>query len=303
MTRNSNIYEFKYEGDFQAVDALPVLYSQIAFINLITEIKNNLDSSVEINIKLQGLKKGSLEVHQLIELATNAAPGLIFANYDLIKKIFSIFRDLVKIKEFLGSKKADKTAENKNGTVNIYLTVNGGTNHINASQEAFSLYTNNPNISNALLKTGEAINQSKDIEEITVRNISAKTPIVSIDKKTSEKLKEDNPYTDKLYTYDTVVDQVLGIKKPNLIPEKDKALYWDVIHKGSNIRVKITDRDFIAQVNNGLRVGKGDSIKVDIKKTMRFSKEYNMEVETGKYEVFKVHTFIPRNDQSAMDFN
>lgn len=301
MTRNSNIYEFKYEGDFQALDALPVLYSQIAFISLITEIKNNLDPSVEINVKLQGLKKGSLEVHQLIELAALTTPGLIFSKYDLIKKIFEVFRDLIKIKEFLGNKKADKQVDNKNGTVNIYLTVNGGTNHINASQESFSLYTNNPQISQALNKTGEALNQSRDIEEVSVRNVSAKKPLLSIDKSSSEKLREENPYTERLFTYETVPDQILGIKKPNLIPEKDRALYWDVIHKGTNIKVKITDKDFILQVNNGLRVGKGDSIRADIKKTMRFSKEYNMEVETGKYEAYKVHTFIPRSDQSSMN--
>lgn len=303
MTRRSNIYEFKYEGDFQAVDALPVLYSQIAFINLITEIKNSIDSTSELNIKIQGLKKGSLEIHQIIELVAASSPLIVFENYDIIKRIFIIFKDLVKIKEFLGNKKASQTKDLKNGTINIHFNINGGNNFINASQEAFNLYTSNPAINKALIKTGEAISQSADIDEITVRNISTKTPIVEIDKKISDKLKEENPYTERLYTYETVNNQVLAIKRPNLIPEKDKALIWEVIYRGSNIKVKISDKIFIREVDNGLRVGKGDSLRVDIKKTMRYSKEYQTDVETGKYEAFKVHKFIPRQSQTGLELN
>lgn len=300
LTRQSNLYEFKYRGDFEALDAIAVLQTQLSFISILNEIKNQVAPHAKLSVKLQGLKKGSLEVHQLVELAIPA--GLfVVSNYDTVKGIFQILGDLFALKSLLGGKKADVINYIDN-SVHVTLNVNGNNNTVVASPEAWKLYQENPKINDGIIRTGKALDESTDVNEVEVKQLSTNDPIARIERPALTKIKEENAYSDTTFQYEIENNQIIGIKRANLLPEAGRVLKWDVLFRNQNISIKITDQDFIDQITKGLRFGNGDKLLVDIKKSMRLDKTYNMFVETGHYEAFKVYKLIPREEQSNIQF-
>ncbi len=299
MEKNSNIYEFKYEGSFHAIDAVTVLHTQLNFITILNEIKNYVAPETSLQIKLQGLKEGSLEIQQVIELAIPT--GLfVVDNYGSIKKIFEIFSDVFKIKSFLGSKKASEVLETNNGVI---IKIEGNNNNIIVSPEGWQIFQDNGKINDAIIKAGKSLSENQDIEKISVRRTANKKPIAKIEKEHFEKIKEENGYSIGAFNYENESDQIIGIKKANLLPEPGRVLKWDVMYRGQTVSVKISDQDFVSEIVKGLRFGNGDKLLVDLRKTMRLDKTYNMFVETGHYEAVKVHKLIPREDQSTLNLN
>ncbi|GAB1462864.1 hypothetical protein [Pedobacter sp.] len=297
MSKNSKVYEFKYEGEFHAIDALTVLYTQISFISIIDEIKKQTVPDAKLEIKLQGLEKGSLEVQQVIELITPAGLFLV-DNYSSIKKIFTIFSDLFKIKSFLGSKKATEAVKTNNG---ISITVEGNNNNIIISPEAWQLFQDNAKINSAINNAGKTLLDNREVDQIVVRPISSKKPISRLIREDFPKMKQESAYATGNFTYENEFNQTLGIKKANLLPEPGRVLKWDVMYRGQNVSVKISDQNFVDEIIRGKRFGNGDKLLVDLKKTMRLDKTYNMYVETGHYEAIKVHKLIQRDEQSSFD--
>ncbi|POY36421.1 hypothetical protein C3K47_11795 [Solitalea longa] len=131
MKDNSTIYHFKYEGDFHSVDALTILHTQLNFISILTEIKDQIYPEVKLNIKLQGLEKGSLDVQHVVEIAT-VSGMFVMENYSYISKIFEVFGDLVKLKSFLKGEKATETKEVGNDKIEIHIKGDNITIHPDA---------------------------------------------------------------------------------------------------------------------------------------------------------------------------
>ena len=298
--RQSNVYEYKYSGDFEAIDAVAVLQTQLTFISIVTEIKNQIAPDSRLDIKIQGLKKGSLEVHQIIELVTPL--GLFVTdNYDTVKTIFKILGDLFKIKSLLGSKKADEVTTTDN-SVTIMLNVEGNNNTIVVSPEAWKLYQDNQKINDGLIRTAKTLDERNEVKQIEVKQHNNVEPVAKINKSDFSKIKEENAYSISTFQYEYDPQQIIGIKKANLLPEAGRVLKWDVLYRGQTVSIKISDQSFIDQILNGLKFGNGDKLQVDIKKSMRLDKTYNMFIETGQYEATKVQKLISRDQQTNMEF-
>ena len=85
-----------------------------------------------------------------------------------------------------------------------------------------------------------------------------------------------------------------------MVPEKNRVWNWEFIYKGADIKAKITDRSLEKKINEGLRVGQGDRIIADLKIFYKFSKTYNTFIQSGKYEVVKIHGFATREEQQSL---
>jgi hypothetical protein len=68
-----------------------------------------------------------------------------------------------------------------------------------------------------------------------------------------------------------------------LFPKTDKVT-WEFIYDGRNIRAIITDSSFIDKINNGLRVGQGDCMVVDLIIIAEYDKRFNTHIDK-KYEI------------------
>ncbi|MGN7786806.1 hypothetical protein ACTJIJ_19895 [Niabella sp. 22666] len=291
-----NAFEFKYEGQFNSLDALTVLHSQINFVTILKEIKDHKFPEINLSIDIKGVEKGSLDINHLIEVA--AVTGMFVQdNYKYIKTIFTIFGDIIKLKKFLKSKKADEV-KLVGDKVEIHLHGDNMVIH----EDAFKIYQKSPVITNALANTSKTLAQEEQIDYVQVSEKGKKSNLLKIDKEDFELLGEENPYMSSTTDEQVLKDQILFIKKPNLFPDKNKRLVWEMIHRGRDIKAVILDADFKKQINEGLRIAQGDRLRAVLKVYYKLDERFNAYIESGKYDVIKVEEVIERTSETKFDF-
>ena len=281
--RKSNAYEFKYEGNFKSLDALTVLHSQINFVTALKEIKDHKFPEIQLDIKIKGIEKGSLDINHIIEVG--AITGMfVLDNYKYVESIFEIFGDIIKLKKLLKGEKASQALAVGNDKIEIHIH---GDN-IQIHEEAFKIYQNSPVITNAFNNTSKLLSSNDDIDYIEVTEKSKKKKLLKIDKSEFDMLAQENPYLVTLTDEQVKTNQILFIKKPNLFPIKNKKWVWELIHTGRDIKAVIIDDVFLQKINNGLKVGQGDRLKADLKIYYKFDERLNTYLESGKYEVTNI---------------
>lgn len=296
-TRNSSTFEFKYEGNFKSLDALTVLHSQINFVTALKEIKDHQFPEIQLDIKIKGVEKGSLDINHMLEVVS--ITGLFVLNkYQYVETIFKIFSDIVKLKKFLKGEKATKATAVGNDKIEIHLHGDNITIH----PEAFKIYQNSPVITNAFNNTSKLLSSNDDIDYIEVTDKTTRKKMLKIDKSEFENLAQENPYLVSLTDEQTKKEQILFIKKPILFPIKNKKWVWELIHNGRDIKAVITDDVFLQKINNGFRVGQGDRLKADLKIFYKFDERLNTYLESGKYEVSNIIDIIERTSETKFDF-
>ncbi len=295
--KKTNAYEFKYEGDFKSLDALTVLHSQINFVTALKEIKDYRFPEIQLDIKIKGVEKGSLDINHIIEVA--AVSGMfVMEHHQYIETVFKIFGDIVKLKKFLKGEKAIETKSVGNDKIEIHL--NG--DNIQIHPDAFKIYQNSPVISNAFNNTSKLLSGNNDIDYIEVTDKRKNKKLLKIDKSEFEMLGQENPYLYKKVDEQTKTGQVLFIKKPNLFPEKKKKWVWELIHTGRDIKAVISDDAFLRKINEGLKLGQGDRLKADLKIFYKYDERFNTFLESGKYEVSNIVDIIGRTNDTKLDF-
>lgn len=295
--KKTNAYEFKYEGNFKSLDALTVLHSQINFVTALKEIKDYRFPEIQLDIKIKGVEKGSLDINHIIEVA--AVSGMfVMEHYQYIETVFKIFSDIVKLKKFLKGEKAAETKSVGNDKIEIHF--NGS--NIQIHPDAFKIYQNSPVISSAFNNTSKLLSGNNDIDYIEVTDKRKDKKLLKIDKSEFEMLGQENPYLVRKVDEQTKTGQVLFIKKPNLFPEKKKKWVWELIHTGRDIKAVISDDIFLKKINDGLKLGQGDRLKADLKIYYKFDERFNTYLESGKYEVSNIVDIIGRTSDTKLDF-
>lgn len=154
-------YEFKYEGEFESLDALTVLNTQLHFVTILNEIKENIYPETKLDIRIEGVEKGSLGINHFIEVA--AVSGMfVLENYGYVKTIIEVLTDLVKIHKFLDGNKPEQVEKSEEGTVKIFI--NGSNNVFN--ENAFTIFQNNGIVHEALNSTSKLLLENNDVTSI-----------------------------------------------------------------------------------------------------------------------------------------
>lgn len=294
MTTQKEFYEFKYQGDIEAIDINTLVNSQLQYSYILNEIKNQLFPDIELKIKVQSFEKNSFDLHQILEVSVITGT-LIFENREYIKEIFKILKLYLDIKKVLGDKKPDKITEVETNKVELNISVNGDNNIVLVEREAFSLYQSNYTIHKALSKNGNVLLNDAEIEGIQVIDKRTSSNILDIPRSEFKYLTSTNAYISKEVNEDIREDAILYIKKFDVNPEKKSK--WDFIFDGKLLHsVSISDMEFLRRVKGGEKFGNGDKIKCRLKIIQK------LDIETGayldnKYEILDVKQIIPRIEQ------
>lgn len=291
-------YEFKYEGEFQSLDALTVLNTQLNFVTILSEIKEHVYPEAKLDIRIEGAEKGSLIINHFIEIAS-VSGMFILDNYTYVKTLFEVLIDLIKIYKFLDGKKPDKVEKTGDGSVNLYLY---GSNN-SFSENAFNIFCNSGIINNAMNNTSKILLENNDVTSIELNDKEDKKQLMHIDRSEFEKLGRENPFMDKQTIEDLKKNQILFVYKSNLFPDPKKKWVWEFIHKGRNIKATIKDPEFLKKINQGLRLGQGDRLKADLKVFCDYDERLGTHIESGKYEVSNISDIIYRSGENKINFN
>ncbi len=289
--------QFKYGGE-NFIDINTLLTSQFHFITSINEFQREFYPNAKIKIRVAPYDKGSFIVNLFFEttwikdLFSNSA-------IDISTKLMELLTAYLVLKALLKGEKAISETKLQEGRV---IVTNAEGQSIEFDGKLIDFYKSNRNIHEATNKNFELLEEDVDIDGISIMDKEHEVEILNIPREDFNAYVGPNSYFDRKSDEQTYYNQVLYIKKPNLFPEPKKAYNWGFIYRGRDITAKISDEDFRAQVNAGLRVGQGDRLMVDLKIFYRFDKQVMTFIETNKFEILKINSVEPRVEHPTIDF-
>lgn len=293
-------FKFKYGGD-NFIDLNTLLTSQFHFLAAVNELQKELYPEVDLKLRVGAFSDGSFIVDLFME--SHWRDHLFNRdNAALLLDIVGGFASLVTIHSYLKGGKADGVEEGKD---KVTIHVRGNNNTITVDKRVFNIYKENVTISKAIQQNFEMLSEDAEIESVEITDVSdgVEEPLLHVEREEFADLAAPNAYMDRDTMEEVHPRQVLFIKKPNLMPEKDRLWKWEFVHKGRDITAKVTDHLLAQKINEGLRVGQGDRLVADLKIGYKFSKQYNTYVESNAYEVVQVHELKHRDEQGTIPFD
>ena len=290
-------FEFRYKGE-NFIDLNTLITSQFHFLAAVNELQKELYPDVDLKLKVGAFNKGSFVVDLLLE--TNWVDHLF--NKDsvyVLEAIVGGFASIVGIHKYLKGRKADKVEEKGD---NVTISVNGDKNSVTVDKRVFNIYKDNVTINKSVQQNFEMLQEDDEIEGVEIKVSNASNDILTVEREEFQELAKQNPYLSRTTMEEVHLSQNLFIKKPNLMPEKNKTWKWELIHKGRDISAKVVDWDFALKINEGLKIGQGDRLVADLRIGYKYSEQFGTFVERNFYEVVKVHKLIPRSEQTRIDY-
>lgn len=288
-------FEYKYVGDVKSIDINTLLSTQLHFVTIINEVQRSLFPEIELKIRVEAPKPGSFILQQLYDWAVD---NDIF-NKDRIEYlnnfggvgvlIFGAVRGLIELFSHLKGNKAIKVEDA--GKDRISVTNESG-QVIFAEKSVFNIYTTNQTLNDAFRKQAEALEQDLNVDGIELINTKTKEVIVGVPRDNFFDFVQGNGYLESDKINKPKPTTRLFIKKPDLFPKSDRVM-WEFIYDGKPIKAIITDATFISQINDGLRVGQGDSAIVDLIIIAEYDKRFNTHIDK-RYEITSVKSIEPK---------
>lgn len=299
MKKEVKKFEFKYNGE-NFIDLNTLLTSQFHFLASVNEIQKELYPEVELKLKVGSFSEGSFVVDLLME--SSWVDSLFNKdNAIFLTKIISAFGSLVTIHKYLKGRKADKIEEKNN---EVTIKVEGENNTVTIDKAVFNIYKENVTINKSIQQNFELLENDEEIQGVEIKEQGKpdSEKLVDIERSDFKDLSHTNSYLSRETLDETHLRQYLFIKEPNLLPEKNKVWRWKFLHKGRDIKAKVSDKNLARRINDGLRVGQGDRLIADLKIQYKYSKTYNTFIESGSYEVVKIHGLMGRDEQTSLKF-
>jgi hypothetical protein len=279
-------FEYKYNGEIDFIDINTLLTTQIHFVSIINEVQRNIFPEIDLKINVEAPKKGSFIFQQIFEWTANSD---IFTKDKVeylsnlggvVTSIMVVVGSLYELFKFLKGRKAEKIEDEGNGKIKIK---NNEGDILIVENVIFNLYTSNQSLNDAFRKQAEALENDINVEGIQIINQDKNEIIVDVKRDSFNDFTNNNEYINSSIIEKPKPSIRLFIKKPDLFPKTDKVT-WEFIYDGRNIRAIITDSSFIDKINNGLRVGQGDCMVVDLIIIAEYDKRFNTHIDK-KYEI------------------
>jgi hypothetical protein len=288
-------FEFSYQGE-NSIDINTLLTSQFHFIASLSAIQKELYPDVELKIKVAAFKEGSFVV-QLMAETTFLQSMFTKEHFEVFAGVLGALKTVIELHKYLRGRKPDSVKEQGD---TIIIDNFGQTTPIIIDKRVYNIYKHNTLLTSSIQKNFEVLDKDTAIEGIKITPEGETEALIKIPQIEFAELSMPNPYLDKEQNEELLSSETVFIKKPNLMPEKNRVWNWELVHKGRDIKAKITDKTFEAQINNGLRVEQGDRLIVDLKIYQKWHEQFNTFIESGRFEITKIHKLIERPTQTPM---
>lgn len=267
----------KFEGQQSQIDANTLINVLIHYQNMINQVNIEMSGGAkEVHLQINAIEKGSF----IIDISVVE---------DLIKKLFSSNN-----MSYVANLAAAVA-----GVFNLYKFFKGRLikdddknkvekiiNNIHIEQSTIINIYNNKTVRKAISKSIETADGDEMIEGLSFEFESR--PNIAFEKA---------EFKDYIYNVDeeetepiTIVENVdatLTIIALNF----EKGSKWQFIYNGFKIVSIVKDDALMKKIDEGLRFGKGDAIKVKLKITKRFNKEYRT-YENASYKIVEFYEHI-----------
>ncbi len=255
---------FKYEiyNQKNDVDIRALTEGLGKYCELLHLISNELRDDAVLNIRVEAVSPGSFEVWiRLCELGqgvlgTLQATGILGS----IESILFIFKELFKLKDFLGSEKADRIEATDGSNANV---VNGNSNII-FNQTTINLYKGTGEVSSLLAEASRAVLSDRQIRSVKIQEEKdgIRSDLIDLGRDRLDRMTEPNSYL--IEETQTIIKENVEMTLTGLHLEFRGV--WRFDYNDRKITAKIKDDDFILKVKNReIMFAHGDIFVVDLK--------------------------------------
>jgi hypothetical protein len=286
-------YRFTYDSKSSDIDLRTLLSTQSDLEALFEGMKDLLDPEISMHIRVRPPQRGSFEMELLFVVAA-ASASLLNTHVSPVEIATTVVKyavDFLKLRKVLGGENP-KRVEMQGGSVQIYAADSAT---VTVNQNVYHYYQTNPSTNEAVTDAFVVLDDDKDIAGVALEGPGIRKTVFK--RSDFERIAalppvKQEPDSDKYRT------MALVIEKPSF--DDGMRLKWRFIFNGTRLHARIVDKEFKKRVEDGLRFGKGDTLKVRVRITRCYDKELGSVIEKG-YVVEKVLSIERRAAQSRMD--
>lgn len=270
--------QLKFEGQTSSIDAGTLINVLMQYQSVAQEANRIYSGGTqEIKIQVNAIEKGSfiidLEIVQNViqQLFSKASVEYIAALTGLITFSYKAYKKL--------KGKPIKTEDDKkkisslsvNGDINVNINVYNS----RATREAIS-------------KSIQAADDDASVEGFSVKD-KEENVIVAFSRDEFKEYKYDDFDTEEDVPEERIIDSeaILIIVGLNF----EKGTRWQFMYDGFKIPIIVKDDALMRKIDEGERFGKGDSIRVKLRKIQKYNKEYRA-YENKSYKIIEFYEHI-----------
>ena len=270
--------QLKFEGQTSSIDAGTLINVLMQYQSVAQEANRIYGGGAqEIKIQVNAIEKGSfiidLEIVQNViqQLFSKASVEYIAALTGLITFSYKAYKKL--------KGKPIKTEDDKkkisslsvNGDINVNINVYNS----RATREAIS-------------KSIQAADDDASVEGFSVKD-KEENAIVAFSRDEFKEYKYDDFDTEEDIPEERIIDSEATLIIVGL--NFEKGTRWQFMYDGFKIPIIVKDDALMRKIDEGERFGKGDSIRVKLRKIQKYNKEYRA-YENKSYKIIEFYEHI-----------
>lgn len=281
--------QLEFEGQTHSIDANTLVNILIHYQSVVTEANKQLSGGArEVTLKVNALKQGSFVVD--VSVAQNIVEQLfskdvveyVAALCGVVGGVYKLYKHFkgrpVKTKE--EKKNADtilKMGDNVNITINTY---------------------NQQIVRQAVSKSMETANDDPSVEGFTVKSDGGEK-CAEFERKEFEDYIYDGFDTEDAVPEERIEEEITTLVIVGLNFERGSR--WQFMYNGFKISMIVKDDALMQKIDEGERFGKGDAIKVKLRRVQRYNKEYRA-YENKSYRIVEfIEHIIPQKPLNLFD--
>lgn len=272
--------QLELQGQEHSIDANTLVNMLIHYQAIVTEANKQLSGgSREVLLKVNALKQGSFIID--VSVVQNVISQLFSKDTvsyiaDLCGAVGGVYALYHKFKG-----KPVRTDKEKKDAVSIKI------GNVNIAANTINIY-NQSAVRQAISKSMETANEDPSVEGFTIKGDKGDT-CAQFEREEFKDFIYDGFDTEDDIPDEKVIDEATTLIIVGLNFEPGSR--WQFMYNGFKISMTVKDDALMQKINEGERFGKGDAIKVKLRRIQRYNKNYRT-YENKSYKILEFYEHI-----------
>lgn len=292
ITAKPHSMKLKFEGQEHCIDASTLVSVLTQYQSVVTEANRQLSGGARnVTLKVNAIEKGSfiidVSVNQSLVEQLFSSESVVYASClcTIAAGVYGLYKKFKGRPVNPGSDKEEASA---------LLGIDGDANTVNLTINTYNV----PDVRRAVSKSIEVSKEDPNVDGFTVIGDNGGKSTVFMRTEFNEYLydgfdTEDNIPGERVEE-ETATLVIVGLSF-------EAGARWSFMYNGFKISFPVKDGQLMKRIEAGERFGKGDAIKVRLRRIQRYNKEYRA-YENKSYKIveFMEHV-IPPGQQALFD--
>lgn len=273
--------QIELQGQEHCIDANTLVNILIHYQSIVTEANRQLSGGArKVSLQVNALKQGSFIIDMSVvqnafaQLFSKETVGYVADLCGAVGGVYALYR------KFKG--KPVKTKEEREEAISLKIG-----DDISITADTINIY-NQPPVREAVSKSMETANEDASVEGFTIKGNNGGTCAEFAREEFKEYIydgfdTEDDIPDERIIDEDTTLI-IVGL---NFEP----GARWQFMYNGFKITMTVKDDALMQKINEGERFGKGDAVRVKLRRVQRYNKNYRT-YENKTYKIVEFYEHI-----------